>query len=136
MATSFATRLRADLRDARKRRDDVAVSALRSALGALDNAGAVPAPGGGHPGAGGAPGDRPHHSEHFSEHFAGAVAGLGATEVPRRVLDGEAERAVLRQEIAERLAAAEAIEAGGDAVRSARLRAEAAVIGRYLAGSA
>jgi len=126
MAATLLALLRADLLLARKRRDEVAVAALRSALGALDNAGAVPVP----PSGPSTPG--PGHGPTFASPFAGSMAGLGAAEVPRRVLDAEAERQVLRQEIAERLAAAGAIEAGGDQARPARLRAEAAVLERYL----
>jgi uncharacterized protein len=52
------------LRDAMRARDSVAASALRSALAALDNAGAVP------------PGPVPAAAR--GPHFAGAVAGPGA----------------------------------------------------------
>jgi len=128
MASTLLALLRADLLLARRRRDEVAVAALRSALGALDNAGAVPeplrvpdAP---------PPGDAPH----ATPHFAGSIAGPWAAEAPRRVLDAEAELGVLRREIAERLVAARVIEAGGDAAQPARLRAEAAVLERYLGG--
>ncbi len=66
-------RLSQALRDALRGRDQVATSALRSALAAIANAEAVaaspqPAPASG------------------SEHFAGAAAGLGATEVARKEL--------------------------------------------------
>ena len=57
-------RLRGGLRNAMRARDRLAASALRSALAALDNAGAVPA------GQGPAAASGPH--------FAGAVAVLDA----------------------------------------------------------
>ena len=80
--------------------EPIAASALRSALAALDNAGAVP------------PGPVPAAAT--GPHFAGAVAGLGAGEVPRRGLAaGEAEQ-IVRAEIAEREAAATGYERAGD----------------------
>jgi uncharacterized protein YqeY len=101
------------LRDAMRARDRVAASALRSALAALDNAGAVPA---GPPTAESGP------------HFAGAVAGLGAGEVPRRGLAaGEAER-IVRAEIAEREAAAAGYEGVGHGEQARRLRQEARIL--------
>ena len=111
-------RLHRALRDAMRARDSVAVSALRSALAALDNAGAVPA------GQGPASASGPH--------FAGAVAGLGAAEVPRRGLAaGEAER-IVRAEIAEREAAAAGYEGAGHGEQARRLRQEARVLASVL----
>jgi uncharacterized protein len=105
-------RLHHALRDAMRARDSAAASALRSALAGLDNASAVP------------PGQAPAAAN--GPHFAGAVAGLGAGEVPRRGLAaGEAER-IVRAEIAEREAAAGGYEGAGTASRpaaSARRRA-------------
>ena len=93
-------RLHRGLRDTMRARDSAAASALRSALAALDNAGAVP------------PGQAPAAAS--GPHFAGAVAGLGTAEVPRRSLAaGEAER-IVRAEIAEREAAAAGAQAPGD----------------------
>ena len=63
--------LRAALKDALKRRDKVAVVALRSALAALDNASAVDA--------------TLPTVDH--EHSAGSAGGLGAAEVPRAKAD-------------------------------------------------
>lgn len=99
-------------------RDAVAVSALRSAIAALDNAeavsvGAVPTTG--------------------SEHVAGTAVGLGAAEVPRRELTEGETTAVLEREIADRVAAAEQAEQHGATDHAARLRAEAAVLKRYVA---
>ncbi|HEY6745351.1 MAG TPA: hypothetical protein VI357_06485 [Mycobacteriales bacterium] len=107
-------RLRAGLRAAMRERDPVATAALRSVLGALGNATAVPSP----PST--ATGD---------QHFAGSAVGLGAAEAARRVLTPEEEAAVVRAEIAERLAAAAEYGSGPAADR---LRAEAAVLSSYL----
>jgi len=107
-------RLHRALRDAMRARDRVAASALRSALAALDNAGAVP------------PGPAPVAAS--GPHFAGAVAGLGAGEVPRRGLAaGEAEQ-IVRTEIAEREAAAAGYEGAGHGEQARRLRHEAGIL--------
>lgn len=68
--------LHAELTDALRQRDRATASAVRAALSALDNAGAVPAPG--------APADDWVPAQ--SEHVAGTTAGLAATELPRREL--------------------------------------------------
>ncbi|HST63847.1 MAG TPA: hypothetical protein VLM05_01550 [Mycobacteriales bacterium] len=107
-------RLRAALRAAMRERDPVATAALRSALGALGNATAVPAP----PPA--ATGD---------EHFAGSAVGVGAAEASRHVLTPAESAAVVRAEIEERLAAASGY---GPGPAADRLRAEAAVLAAYL----
>ena len=98
-----------------KARDAVAVSALRSALGAIENAAAVDAvaPGGG-------------------SEIAGSVFGLMATEVDRRTLSDSEMADVIRTEMAERLDAARDFELRGNAPRAARLHAEADVLSRYL----
>jgi hypothetical protein len=54
-----------------RERDDTATSALRSALSAIDNAEAV---------------DAPPQPTLASGPIAGAVVGVGAAEVPRRVV--------------------------------------------------
>jgi uncharacterized protein YqeY len=111
-------RLHHALRDAMRARDRVAASALRSALAALDNAGAVPA------------GQGP--AAESGPHFAGAVAGLGAGEVPRRGLAaGEADR-IVRAEIAEREAAAAGYEGAGHGEQARRLRQEARILASVL----
>ena len=112
--TELEGRLRSALRIALRERNVVAMGALRSTLAALGNATAVQsvrlAPGG-------------------DEHVAGSVAGLGATEVPRREL-GDAEAvAIVRAEIADRTAAAEQY---GRSPAADRLRAEADLLGRFL----
>jgi uncharacterized protein YqeY len=109
--------LRAELLGARKRRDAVAVAALRSALAAIANAEAVP------PSA---------HPVASSEHVAGAATGLGAAEVPRRVLTPEDVAAILQNEVAERRHAATDYAALGRDAEAQRLRDEAAVLAGYL----
>jgi uncharacterized protein YqeY len=102
------TRLRRALGVALKARDAGAVSALRSAMGAISNAEAV------------APAARPAGTG--SAHFAGTVAGLGAGEVQRHLLTEADAAAIVRQEAAEREAAASQYERGGRAAEAARLR--------------
>lgn len=115
--------MRAALTVALRARDSVALAALRSALSALANATAVPAPS-----APGVSGDA-----HFAGNdpapieggtYAGSVSGLGAAEVARRELTAAEVTAVVRAEVDERLtAAAHYPPAAAD-----RLRAEAAVL--------
>jgi uncharacterized protein YqeY len=102
------TRLRLALGVALKARDAGAVSALRSAMGAISNAEAV------------APAARP--AGPGSAHFAGTVAGLGAGEAQRHLLTEAGAAAIVRQEAAEREAAASEYERGGRAAEAARLR--------------
>ena len=116
---SVRTVLRRDLAAAMKARDSVSVSALRSALAAIENAEAV---------------DMTTNPPPATEnsHIAGSVSGLGNAEVERRVLgDGEAERLV-RDEAEERQSVARDLERAGCHQRAARLRAEADVLLRYL----
>jgi uncharacterized protein len=114
--------MREDLRNAlptaMRARDKIAVSALRSALAALDNAEAVA-------------GETP--TETSSAHVAGAVVGLGAAEVARRELSAADIAAVLEQEIAERLDAADQAVHHGQHEHAERLRAEAQILQPYLA---
>ena len=102
------TRLRLALGVALKARDAGAVSALRSAMGAISNAEAV------------APAARPARTG--SAHFAGTVAGLGAGEAQRQLLTEADATAIVRQEAAEREAAASEYERGGRAAAAARMR--------------
>ncbi|HYX61455.1 MAG TPA: hypothetical protein VE888_20885 [Streptosporangiaceae bacterium] len=114
------TRLRRALGVALKAREAGAVSALRSAMSAIGNAEAVD------------PSARPAGTG--SAHFAGTVAGVGAGEARRRLLTEADADAIVRQEAAEREAAAGEYERGGRAAEAARLREGAralmAVLGR------
>jgi uncharacterized protein len=95
--------LRRSLMTARKQRDTVRVSALRSMLGAIDNAEAVD------------------------------VAQLaGVTEVARRELSEEQIRELMRTEIDERMTAANDYVEHGRAEQAAALRAEATVVADLL----
>ncbi|WP_306371517.1 GatB/YqeY domain-containing protein [Nocardiopsis sp. CC223A] len=110
--------LRADLVAAMKARRPEAVSALRTALAAIDNAEAVTAPAG--TGAAG------------SEHVAGASTGVGSTEAPRRVLSAEELHGLLHAQVAERRAEAGRYTDHGRHDAAERLRAEADVLAGYL----
>ncbi|MFF4223460.1 hypothetical protein ACX9I7_28785 [Streptomyces sp. L500] len=99
-------------------RDKAAVSALRAALAALDNAEAVPV----------------DEAELRSVALEQSPVGAGATEVPRRELSEHGVVDVVRAEAAERLEAAAQLTAPAHADRAARLRAEAAVLFRFLDG--
>jgi uncharacterized protein YqeY len=104
--------LRDELLAARKDRDATRVSALRSALSAIDNA-ETP--------------DDARVDAPSSGKIANAVVGLGAAEVVRRELSDAQIRDLVQSEIDERLAAAREIY-GSHAERAAGLRAEAAVL--------
>ena len=105
----ISSRLRRALRDALKARDAGTVSALRTAMSAISNAEAVE-PGPGLPAGTG------------STHFAGAVTGVGAGEAQRRHLTEADVAAIVRQEVAEREAAAGEYERAGHAAEAATMR--------------
>jgi uncharacterized protein len=109
MTPSLSDRLRAALPAAIRSRDTSAVSALRSALAAIENAAAVPPSGG---------------ADGRTETGLPTV-GLGATEVARREQDSAEVERIVRAEIADRQAAADEYERLGRRVRADRLRAEA-----------
>ncbi|WP_020673415.1 GatB/YqeY domain-containing protein [Amycolatopsis nigrescens] len=115
--------MRASLRDglkaALKTRDRVAITAHRSALAAIDNAEAVPV-------------DQSLDTTTGNEHVAGAAVGLGSAEAERRHLTEADLRSIVENEVRERsVAAEEYAQLGRDDVAE-RLRAEAAVLSRYL----
>ena len=118
-AQQWRTLLRAALTDARKQRDPIRVSALRTALSAIDNA------------------ETPDHTDtptRVDGPIAHSAAGLGAAEVPRRHLDDAEIRALLRAEIDERRSAASQFTAGGHTERAAELHRAAAVLDDLLSG--
>jgi uncharacterized protein len=118
-ALSVWSRLQLALRAAMKDRDTVAMSALRSALGAIANAEAVPLPE--------ASARRPAPpSENVP--IAGGVAGLGGAEIDRRVLTEEEAAAIAAAEAADRRAAARDYQAAGHPDRAGRLLREAQAI--------
>ena len=112
--TAVQHRLRAALGQALRRRDSIAVAALRSALSAISNAEAVTGAG---PAAGAS-----------SPHVAGARSGLGAGEARRRRLTAAQVEQVIQAEISERRQAARGYERAGHSGRAQRLRAEADVL--------
>ncbi len=112
-AQQWRRTLRDALLAARKDRDAARISALRSALSAIDNA-ETP--------------DGSHLDAPASGKIAGGVVGLGAAEVARRDLSDTQIRELLHAEVDERLTAAEQFTAGGHTDRAATLRAEADVL--------
>ncbi|MFB9835812.1 hypothetical protein [Actinoallomurus acaciae] len=117
---SLRLRMRQALPEAMRARDKAAVSALRSALAALDNAEAVPVD---------VSGPRGLAIEE-------SPVGVGATEAPRRALSERGAADIVRAEADERLAVASRLTAPAQADRAARLREEAAVLLRFLEGPA
>jgi hypothetical protein len=129
-------RLRLALTAALRARDLTAVAALRSALAAIGNAGAVPvpaAPPAANPSAGIPAAAR---AAGASPHIAGAAVGLGAAEAERRRLSPARVAAIVQAEIDERRAAAAQYERAGHADRAARLTAEAQSLAAAVAGGA
>ena len=124
--SALEDRLRSALRIALRERNAVAMSALRPTLAALANATAVRsvplAPGG-------TAVRSVRRAPGGDGHVAGSVAGLGATEVPRRELTDEEAAAIVRSQIAERTAAADGY---GRSPAADRLRCEAALLTRFL----
>jgi len=100
----FRDQIEAGLRSALKAQDAVAARAFRSALGAIDNAGAVAGP------------DR--HRPRL---------GVGAGEAVRRDLSIEEMRAIVRAEVADRTSAADQYERMGRPQEATKLRVEAAL---------
>ncbi|RBY85407.1 hypothetical protein [Blastococcus sp. TF02A-26] len=117
-AGELRARLRAGLVAAMKARQPETVSALRTAIAAIDNAEAVEVPEGA-PVAG-------------SEHVAGARVGVGAAEAQRRTLSLDEVRALLAQQVDERVTEAERWEGHGRDDAAGRLRREADALREYL----
>lgn len=113
------SRMRRDLTAALKGRDRVAMSALRAALAAIENAAAPAA-------------DHAAPAVAGDDHVAGSVPGHGAAEVARRDLDETDLCAVVAREVDERTLAAERYEELGRGAEARRLRAEADVLRGYL----
>ena len=114
----FRALLRRDLTAAMKARQAEAVSALRTALAAIDNAEAVEMP--------------PDDAAMTSGPVAGARAGVGSTEAARRELSIAEVRALLQEQVVERLAAADQYESLGKGDTADGLRREAEVLQAYL----
>lgn len=112
--------LRHHLTAALRARDSATIAALRSALSAIANAEAVPAPAGPRPAT-------------QNARVAGTVAGVGSAESDRRLLSPDDIRAVIAREIADRRSAAGEYEQRGHPDAAARLRAEAAALSAVVA---
>lgn len=117
--TAIENRARTWLREAVRSHDTVTVSALRSLIGAIGNAEAVPV------------GDATSVPT-TSEHVAGGSVGVGSSEVPRRVLDEDDVVALVEAEIRERRSA---MEAYGSSEKTHRLAAEIVVLEGLLSRS-
>ena len=114
----LSARLRAALTTAMKARDRSAVTALRAALAAIDNAGAVTVNGDS-----AAPTEGP---------IAGAVAGLGAAEATRRALSDDDIVALVWAEVTDREDAATGYDQAGRDDHAQQLRDEAAALREVL----
>ncbi|WP_377274499.1 hypothetical protein [Peterkaempfera sp. SMS 1(5)a] len=97
-------------------RDKVTVSTLRSTLAALDNAEAVPV----------------DEAALRGLALEQSPVGAGTTETARQELSEDTVENIVRAEAIERLQAAEQLTAPAYAQRAALLRAEAAVLLRFL----
>ncbi len=109
-------RLRTALPAAMQARDKVALAVLRSTLAAIENAEAVELsaiPGGGLA-------------------IEQTPVGAGVTEASRRELTGADVERIVRAELAEREAAAQAYDQAGQPAQADRLRTEIRVLSAYL----
>jgi hypothetical protein len=106
--------LRAALQEARRTRQAHAVAVIRETLAAIDNAEAADS-------------SAAPPVQHGA--IAGGVAGLGAGEVPRRMLSAEAVTAIVEREIQERRDAATTYSALGrhDEANTLRLQLDVLV---------
>jgi uncharacterized protein YqeY len=116
-AAEWRVRIRLALTAAMKARDTTAISALRSALSAIDNAEAA---------------DESEAPAVQHGVIAGGVSGLGAGEVARRTLSASELGAIIRGEITDRQSEAVDRERTGHHDRAAALLAEAAVLAAVL----
>jgi uncharacterized protein YqeY len=105
--------LRTALRDAQRSRDTTAVAVLRETLATIDNAEApdlsnAPAPG--------------------STAIAGAVQGLGAGDIARRVLAPDEVASIVEREVRERRSTAATYVSLGRTVEAAQLEQQASIL--------
>lgn len=113
MLVSVRDELRDDLRRAMRERDRPAVRAIRSTLGAIANAEAVPAP----------------------ERLDDPLGSVGlSVDVPRRELSADDVRAIVLAEVRERRTAIADYERHGRTERADELRAELRALDRYVDG--
>jgi hypothetical protein len=115
MSSDLRERLRAALSAAMEQRDTASVAVLRSALAALDNAGAVPV------------------QDTGSAAIEASPVGPGAREAPRRELSDDDLERLLQAEISERQDAARVYEQAGRQDQARRLREEAGTLAAFTA---
>lgn len=131
-------RLRRALPAAMKARDRPAINALRSALAAIDNAGAVdptqarPDTAHPEPTAANAIDPEPGRAGGGDPNVAGSVVGVGVTEVERRSLSEAQMAEIVRAEVLERERAAAGYERAGQLELAERLRGEAKALSAFL----
>ncbi len=117
-AQALRAALRAGLVTALIARDTDAVTALRTAIAAIDNAQAVPAPASAPAAA--------------SAHIAGARSGAGSTEAARRQLGSGELRDILHGQVTEHAREADRYAVLGQAEAAERLRRQARTLASYL----
>jgi uncharacterized protein YqeY len=116
-SAALRRRLNDSLRAALKARNAAAMAALRSAIGAIDNAEAV---------------QRPDDSAQQGGKVARSHLGVGVADVARRELSTDDVVEILRAEIADRTSVAADYERMGRDEQATSLRAEAAVLISFL----
>lgn len=116
--STLVERLRASMTDAMRARDADRLRAVRSALSAIDNAAAAPAV--------------DVDTASGAGPFAGAAAGVGATEVARRVLDDEEIERIVGAQIVELRSHAAEFDRLGQGEAADALRQEAAALDAIL----
>lgn len=117
-AQALRDALRLGLTAAMKARDRDALAALRTAIAAIDNAEAVPAPDAARP--------------TTSAHIAGARSGLGSAEAARRELSASELRDILRGQVSEHISEADRYDTLGQPESAERLRRQAHALTAYL----
>lgn len=111
--TDLRVALRARLTAALKDRDRLAVDALRSVIGELDNAEAI---------------DVPDLQTTSGEYFAGGAVGVGAAEADRHELSPTEQHALVVEQVRARDSAAADYEQRGQDAAAGRLRREAEIL--------
>ena len=118
--SDLQSKLRQDLTVALRSGDRESARVLRTVISAIANAEAQPDL------------DTTPMSLRSNGVIAGAVEGLAASEVARRTLDSRDEQAIVESERDERLSAADELASHGALDAATVLRAEAALLKRYL----
>lgn len=119
MTSPLRAALRDRLKTAMRARDRHTAGAIRTLIAALENAEAVRV-------------EATATPVTDSPYVAGAAVGLGASEVPRRVLAPHEERALVAREVADLRQAAQTLATAGRQERSAELLRFAETVERLL----